>query len=167
MSSMKAKIKIGIGYDAHRFAEEGDSVMLCGVKVPSHRGVIAHSDGDVALHALTDALLGAIGEPDIGKHFPPSDIKWKNADSIVFLKFANDLLKKKGGSINNIDLILICETPKISPHRGKMIDRLAEVLGIPKEDVNVKATTTEGMGFTGRREGIACQASVCISIETK
>ena len=161
---MKTKIKIGIGYDAHKFAEDGDFVMLCGVRVPSHRGVIAHSDGDVALHALTDAMLGAIGEPDIGKHFPPNDMEWKNADLTIFLEFAHDLLKQRGGTINNIDLIIICETPQISPHREKMIKRLAEVLGISEEDVNVKATTTEGMGFTGRKEGISCQASVCVEV---
>jgi 2-C-methyl-D-erythritol 4-phosphate cytidylyltransferase / 2-C-methyl-D-erythritol 2,4-cyclodiphosphate synthase len=161
---MKTKVKIGIGYDAHRFAEDGNFVMLCGVKVASHCGIIAHSDGDVALHALTDALLGAIGESDIGHHFPPSDTKWRNTDSKFFLKFANDLLKKKGGEISNIDLIIICETPKISIHRKNIIKSLAEILEISELDINVKATTTEGMGFTGRKEGIACQASVCVSL---
>jgi len=159
------KIRVGIGYDAHRFTEspDGNKVILCGVEIPCKYSIIAHSDGDVALHALTDAILGSISAGDIGIHFPPSDERWKNADSKQFLKFANQLLLDKGGSINNVDLILICEVPKISPHKDKFIKSIASILGISEEDVSVKATTTEKMGFTGREEGIACQAIVCVS----
>ena len=162
---MVGKVKVGIGYDVHRFTEvDNGMVMLCGIKIPCKYGIIAHSDGDVVLHALTDAILGAISAGDIGIHFPPSDLQWKNADSKQFLRFANKLLLDKGGVINSVDILIICETPKISPHREKFIKSIASILEIPEEDVSVKATTTEKMGFTGREEGIACQAAVCIVI---
>jgi 2-C-methyl-D-erythritol 4-phosphate cytidylyltransferase/2-C-methyl-D-erythritol 2,4-cyclodiphosphate synthase len=165
---MKGKVRIGIGFDAHKFSKESDgneqSIMLCGVKVPCKFGIIAHSDGDLALHALTDAILGSISAGDIGEHFPPSDQKWKNANSDQFAKFAHQLLRDKGGVINNIDITIICETPKISLYKTQFIKKLAEILEILEEDISVKATTTEKMGFTGREEGIACQAAVCVSL---
>lgn len=163
---MGSKIKVGMGYDAHRFSDNGSQsgIVLCGVNVPCKYSIIAHSDGDLALHALTDAILGAISAGDIGMHFPPSDPQWKNAKSDQFVKFAINLVREKGGMINNVDITLICETPKISPHKESLIKSLAQILEISEEDVSVKATTTEKMGFTGREEGIACQAIVCISI---
>jgi len=163
---MRSKIKIGMGFDAHRFSDNGNQsgIVLCGVRIPCKYSIIAHSDGDLALHALTDAMLGAISAGDIGMHFPPSDPKWKNTQSAQFVKFAINLVKEKGGVINNVDITIICETPKISTHRDAFIKSLAQILEIPEEDVSVKATTTERMGFTGREEGIACQAVVCISI---
>lgn len=163
---MRNKTKIGMGYDAHKFSDTGSqsTIVLCGVTIPCKYSIIAHSDGDLALHALTDAILGAISAGDIGIHFPPSDPKWKNANSDQFVKFAINLVREKGGVINNVDITIICETPKISPHRDSFVKSLAQILEIPEEDVSVKATTTEKMGFTGREEGIACQAVVCISI---
>lgn len=159
--------RVGIGFDAHRFSapKDGASIMLCGVSVPCEFEIIAHSDGDVALHALTDALLGAIGEGDIGIHFPPSDVRWKNASSDQFVTFALEKILAKGGIINNIDLTIIAETPQIAPHRARLTLRLAEILRISEDAINVKATTTEGMGFTGRKEGIACQAIASTSIK--
>lgn len=160
------KHRVGIGFDAHRFIDPKDpinnSIMLCGYSVPSKYSVIAHSDGDVALHALTDALLGAISAGDIGIHFPPTDQKFKDSASKDFVIFAHNLIKQKGGSINNIDITIISETPKISPYREKLVKSLSEILDISTEDISVKATTTEKMGFTGREEGIACQAIVSI-----
>ncbi len=149
--------RIGQGFDAHRFGP-GDAVILCGVRIPHDQGLIGHSDADAGLHALTDALLGAIGEGDIGDHFPPDDPKWKGADSTVFLRHAAGLVAAKGGRIVNVDVTLICERPKIKPHREAMRARLAELLDLPLDRVSVKATTTEEMGFTGRREGLAAQA---------
>jgi 2-C-methyl-D-erythritol 4-phosphate cytidylyltransferase/2-C-methyl-D-erythritol 2,4-cyclodiphosphate synthase len=148
---------IGQGFDAHRFGP-GDAVILCGVRIPHDQGLVGHSDADAGLHALTDALLGAIGEGDIGDHFPPTDPKWRGVDSAVFLKHAADLVAARGGRIVNVDLTLICEGPKIKPHREAMRARLAELLDLPLARVSVKATTTEEMGFTGRREGLAAQA---------
>ena len=161
------KVRIGSGFDVHKFAEkkEGAEIALCGVKVPCDFPVIAHSDGDVALHALTDAVLGAISEGDIGVHFPPSNQDFKGMDSESFVKFACRKLKEKGGSINNVDITIISEAPKISPYREKFISRLSEMMGIPESDVSVKATTTERLGFAGRREGIACHAIVCVEID--
>lgn len=166
---MKSKVKIGIGFDAHKFSKVPDdkdcNIILCGVTVPSKFSIEAHSDGDLVLHALTDAILGSISAGDIGMHFPPSDQKWKNSNSTQFVQFANKLLHNKGGNINNVDITIICETPKISLHRDKFIKSIANILDVPEEDVSVKATTTEKMGFTGREEGIACQVAVCVSIE--
>ena len=155
--------RIGQGFDAHRFGP-GDHVWLCGVRIPHDHTLIGHSDADAGLHALTDALLGAIGEGDIGDHFPPSDPKWKGADSGVFLRHAADLVRARGGRITNIDVTLICERPKVKPHRDAMRVRLAELLGLPLDRVSVKATTTEAMGFTGREEGLAAQAVAAVEI---
>lgn len=163
---MKKEIyKIGMGFDAHRFELSMDPdnfIMLCGVKVPCEYSIIAHSDGDVALHALTDALLGTIAAGDIGMHFPPSDIRWKNANSTHFVRHACDLIEAKGGQINNVDLTIIGQTPRISSYRLQMQDSLARMLKTSLDNINIKATTTEEMGFTGRKEGIAAQAVASI-----
>lgn len=147
----------GMGFDAHRFGP-GDTVWLCGVEIAHSHGLIGHSDADAGLHALTDAILGAIGEGDIGDHFPPTDPKWRGAASDLFLKHAASLVTGMGGTILNVDVTLICERPKIKPHRAAMRERVAAILDLPLDRVSVKATTTEGMGFTGREEGIAAQA---------
>lgn len=149
--------RTGTGFDVHRFGA-GDHVWLCGVKIPHAAGLEGHSDADVGLHALTDALLGAIGAGDIGKHFPPSDPRWKGASSDRFLAHAAGLARSAGATISNADVTLICEAPKISPHTEAMRARIAAILDIDVSRVSVKATTTEGLGFTGRREGIAAQA---------
>jgi len=151
------QIRVGQGFDAHRWGE-GDGVWLCGVEIAHNRALIGHSDADAGLHALTDALLGAAGLGDIGDHFPPTDPQWKGASSDRFLKHAVDLIRQKGGEIVNVDVTLICERPKIKPHREAMRARVAEILGIDLDRVSVKATTTEKMGFTGREEGLAAQA---------
>ena len=150
-------IRTGMGFDVHRFAP-GDGVMLCGVKVPHSHRLEGHSDADVALHALTDAILGAIAAGDIGSHFPPSEPKWRGVDSTVFLRHAADLVRQRGGVLGHVDVTIICERPKVGPHRAAMAARLAEVLEIEPGRVSVKATTTEKLGFTGREEGIAAQA---------
>lgn len=154
-------LRTGTGFDVHPFAE-GDHVMLCGVPVPHDHGLAGHSDSDVGLHALTDALLGTIGDGDIGAHFPPSDPQWRGADSAVFLAHAAQLVAKRGGRIRHVDLTLICEAPKVGPHRETMRARLADILEIAIGRVSVKATTTDGLGFLGRREGIAAQAAVTV-----
>jgi 2-C-methyl-D-erythritol 4-phosphate cytidylyltransferase/2-C-methyl-D-erythritol 2,4-cyclodiphosphate synthase len=151
----------GSGYDVHRFAP-GDHVWLCGVKVPHSQSLLGHSDADVGLHALTDAILGALGDGDIGTHFPPSDPQWKGAPSDRFLAHAAGLVAKAGGRILHCDITLICEAPKVGPHRPAMLQRLAEILVDHAPRLSVKATTTEGLGFTGRREGIAAQAIATI-----
>lgn len=156
-------VRTGQGYDAHRFGP-GDAVWLCGVKVAHDRSLIGHSDADAGLHALTDAILGAIGEGDIGDHFPPSDASWKGAPSDLFLRHAAELVSGKGGRILNVDVTLICEQPKIKPHRQAMRERVADILGLPVDRVAVKATTTEGMGFTGRGEGLAAQAIATVEM---
>jgi 2-C-methyl-D-erythritol 4-phosphate cytidylyltransferase/2-C-methyl-D-erythritol 2,4-cyclodiphosphate synthase len=152
----------GGGFDAHAF-EAGDHVMLCGVRVPHGAGLAGHSDADVALHALTDAVLGAIGAGDIGAHFPPSDQQWRGAASHVFLARAAELVREKGGRIVNVDVTIICERPKIGPHREAMRRRIAGILGLAAERVNVKATTTEKLGFAGRGEGIAAMAQAAVA----
>ncbi len=149
--------RTGTGFDVHRFGA-GDHVWLCGVKIPHDKGVIAHSDGDVALHALTDALLGTISAGDIGLHFPPSDDRWKNAASREFLVHGAQLVRSQRGIIQHLDITLICERPKITPHREAMRATIADILLIDISRVSVKATTSEGLGFTGRGEGIAAQA---------
>jgi 2-C-methyl-D-erythritol 4-phosphate cytidylyltransferase/2-C-methyl-D-erythritol 2,4-cyclodiphosphate synthase len=154
-------VRCGTGFDVHAF-EDGDHVTLCGVKVPHSQGFKAHSDGDAGLHALTDALLGTIGAGDIGDHFPPSDPQWRGADSTIFLKHAVKLVMERGGKVTNADITLICERPKIGPHREAMCLRMAELLGVERERVSVKATTSEGLGFTGRREGIAAMATATV-----
>ncbi len=150
-------IRTGQGFDVHAFGP-GDHVWLCGVKVAHERGLIGHSDADVGLHALTDAILGALGAGDIGQHFPPSDPKWRGAPSHLFLSHAGALVASAGGRIGHLDVTLICERPKIGPHRDAMVARIAEILRLERGRVSVKATTTEGLGFTGRGEGIAAQA---------
>jgi 2-C-methyl-D-erythritol 4-phosphate cytidylyltransferase/2-C-methyl-D-erythritol 2,4-cyclodiphosphate synthase len=157
------EIRIGQGYDVHGFGP-GDAVMLCGVKVAHEKGLVGHSDADVGLHAATDALLGAIGDGDIGMHFPPSDPKWKGASSDKFLRHAGELVAARGGEIVNLDVTLVCESPRVGPHRAAMVARIAEILGVAPARVSVKATTTEGLGFTGRREGIAAQAVASVRL---
>lgn len=151
----------GTGFDVHRFCE-GDHVWLCGLQVPHTRGLEGHSDADVGLHALTDALLGAIADGDIGQHFPPSDPKWKGAASHLFLRDAARRVRERGGRIQNVDVTLLCEAPRVGPHRDAMRASIADILAIDIGRVGVKATTTEGLGFTGRREGIAAMASATV-----
>lgn len=153
--------RTGSGYDVHAFTE-GDGVWLNGVYVPHSRGLLGHSDADVAMHALTDALLGAIAAGDIGHHFPPSDNRWKGAPSHLFLAHAGRLITGLGGRIVNVDVTIVCERPKIGPHRPAMQAKLAEILGIDEGRISVKATTTEELGFTGRQEGIAAQATATV-----
>lgn len=156
-------VRVGQGFDAHRFGP-GDGVWLCGVLIPHDHSLIGHSDADAGLHAVTDALLGAIGEGDIGDHFPPSDPQWRAAPSSLFLEHAVRLVAERRGRIVNVDLTLICERPKIKPYRAAMRRRLAEILGVDEHCVSVKATTTEAMGFTGREEGLAAQAVTSVEI---
>ncbi len=156
-------IRIGQGFDAHRWGD-GDSVWLCGVEIANNQTLIGHSDADAGLHALTDALLGAVGLGDIGDHFPPTDPQWKGASSDRFLAHAVKLITERGGDIVNVDVTLICERPKIKPHREAMRQRVADILGIAVDRVSVKATTTEGMGFTGRQEGLAAQAVCSVAL---
>lgn len=153
--------RTGMGFDVHRFSE-GDFVTLCGVEIPHGFGLLGHSDADVAWHALTDALMGAIGAGDIGTHFPPSDPAWKGAPSSLFLARAGELIREAGGRIINADVTIICEAPKIGPHRSAMISKSAEVLKIEPSRLSIKATTTEKLGFAGRGEGIAAQAVVSV-----
>lgn len=155
--------RTGTGYDVHKL-EEGDGVILCGIRIPYHQKLAGHSDADVALHALTDALLGAIGAGDIGHHFPPSDPKWKGAPSDRFLAHAATLVRALGGRIVNADLTVVCEAPKVGPHRPAMIARVADILDLPAGRISVKATTSERLGFTGRQEGIAALASVTVAL---
>lgn len=154
-------IRVGNGFDVHRFGP-GDQVWLCGVSVPHGRGLQGHSDADVGLHTVTDAIYGALAEGDIGTHFPPSDPQWKGAESHIFLTHAVDLAAERGFAISNTDLTLICEAPKIGPHAARMRERLAEILRIDVGRVSVKATTTERLGFAGREEGIAALATVTL-----
>ena len=164
--NMHADIRTGNGYDVHAF-EAGDGVILCGLKIPFHKKLKGHSDADVALHALTDALLGTIGAGDIGTHFPPSDPQWKNAASDQFLEKAISLISDRGGIINNVDITLICEAPKIGPHRIEMQNRLAKLCDLEISRVSVKATTNEKLGFLGREEGIAAIATATVSFGTR
>ena len=153
--------RFGTGYDVHAL-EPGDGVTLCGVKISHTQSLVGHSDADVAWHALTDAILGGAALGDIGDHFPPTDPQWKGAPSDLFLKHAVDIVRDAGWALTSCDLTLICEAPKIKPHRDAMRQRTAEVTGLPISAVSVKATTTEGLGFTGRKEGIAAQASAVL-----
>ena len=152
------EIRTGTGFDVHKFGDCSGPVMLAGVNIPHDRGLAAHSDGDVGLHALCDAIFGALADGDIGSHFPPSEARWKDADSGQFLAYAAERCAVRGANILNLDLTLICEKPKIGPHRDAMRKRIAALAGISKDRVAVKATTSEGLGFTGRGEGIAAQA---------
>ena len=152
-----SRVRVGNGYDVHRLVE-GEELWLCGVKLDHNYGLSGHSDADVAIHALVDALLGAIGEGDIGTHFPPSEPRWKGAGSDIFLRHAAALVAQAGYQIGNVDVTIICEAPRIGPHRNAMRARISEIIGVDIAAVSVKATTTEGLGSTGRQEGIAAQA---------
>lgn len=163
LASLLGDIRTGTGYDVHAFGE-GDHLMLCGVRVPHTKGFLAHSDGDVGLHALVDAILGALADGDIGSHFPPSDAKWKGASSDQFLKYAIERVTARGGRIANLEVTMICERPKIGPLRDVMRARIAEISGVDVSRVAVKATTSERLGFTGREEGIAATASATIRL---
>jgi 2-C-methyl-D-erythritol 4-phosphate cytidylyltransferase/2-C-methyl-D-erythritol 2,4-cyclodiphosphate synthase len=154
-------ICVGNGVDAHRFGD-GDFVTLCGVRIAHNKGLVGHSDADAGWHALVDAILGALGQGDIGAHFPPSDPQWKGADSERFLRHARQLADTAGARIVHVDVTLLCERPKIGPHRDAMRQRTADVLGLPLDRVSVKATTTERMGFLGREEGLAAQATATL-----
>jgi 2-C-methyl-D-erythritol 4-phosphate cytidylyltransferase/2-C-methyl-D-erythritol 2,4-cyclodiphosphate synthase len=156
-------VRTASGYDVHKFTD-GDHIMLCGLKVPHDHGLEGHSDADVGLHAITDALLGCIGEGDIGQHFPPTDERWRGAASWKFLDHAAALVRGKGGVIAHVDVTIICERPKVGPYRDAMKAKIAEILAIDPSRVSVKATTTEGLGFTGRREGIAAQAIATVKL---
>jgi 2-C-methyl-D-erythritol 2,4-cyclodiphosphate synthase len=158
---MSADMRVGTGIDVHAFGP-GQHVMLGGVLVPHDRGVIAHSDGDVVLHALCDALLGAAGLGDIGMHFPDSDPRWRGASSATFVSATVGRLRERGFRVVNADVTVLAQLPRIGPHREAMRARIAELLDLSPADVNVKATTTEGLGFTGRLEGLAAQATVLI-----
>ena len=151
-------LRIGLGYDVHAFGD-GDHLMLGGVRVPHDRGVLAHSDGDVVLHALCDAMLGALALGDIGRHFPPSDPRWKDADSRTFVRHCVGLLRERGWKLGNADITVVCERPKVGPHADAMRRLIAQDAGVEVEAVSVKATTSETLGFTGRGEGIAAQAA--------
>ena len=153
-------MRVGSGFDIHAFGP-GSHVMLAGVRIPHSRGVVAHSNGDVVLHALCDALLGAAGLGDIGQHFSDKDARWKGAESTQFVRAVMEMLAAKGLKVLNADVTVLAEEPKVAPHRDAMLESLAKLLGTTA--VNVKATTTEGLGFTGRREGIAAQAVVLLS----
>lgn len=163
LAAQLGDIRTGTGYDVHAFGE-GDHVMICGVRVPHTRGFLAHSDGDVGLHALVDAILGTLADGDIGSHFPPSDPKWKGASSDRFLKYAVERVTARGGRIANLEVTLICERPKIGPLRDTMRARIAEISGVAISRIAVKATTSERLGFTGREEGIAATASATIRL---
>lgn len=153
----------GQGFDVHRL-EPADSMWLCGIEIEAGLGLVGHSDADAGLHALTDAILGAAGRGDIGQHFPPSDPQWKGASSDRFVQHAICLLEAAGGELVNADITLIAERPKIGPHRAAMRNRVAALTGLAVERVNIKATTTERLGFTGRGEGLAAQAIVSARI---
>ncbi len=154
-------IRLGNGFDVHAFMP-GDHVWLCGVKIPHDKALLGHSDADVGMHALTDAIYGALAQGDIGRHFPPSDPQWKGAESHVFLRHAAGLARQMGYAISNVDVTLICERPKVGPHAGAMMQALAGIIGIAADRVSVKATTSERLGFTGREEGIAAIATATL-----
>ena len=154
-------IRLGNGYDVHAF-ETGDHVILCGIRIPHTAKLKGHSDADVAMHAITDAIYGALAQGDIGRHFPPSDPQWKGAASDIFLKHAGDLARDLGFTISNIDCTIICELPKIGPHANAMQDELARILDMDATRISVKATTSEELGFTGRKEGIAAIATAAL-----
>ncbi len=160
---LSRQMRVGTGFDVHRWGP-GEAVWLCGVEIPHDQALIGHSDADAGLHALTDAILGAMGDGDIGDHFPPTDPKWKGAASDLFLIHAVERLTARSGRLINVDVTLICERPKVKPHRQAMRERLAEILSLPIDAVSVKATTTEALGFTGRGEGLAAQAVATIEL---
>ena len=154
--------RIGTGFDAHAFSKER-KLVLGGVEIQDCPGLVGHSDADVLSHAVADAILGAIGEGDLGKHFPPNDPKYKDASSLAILSQVARMMADKGYHIENIDCTVVCEEPRISPHSSTMEEKIADALGISSDAVNVKGTSTEGLGFTGRKEGIAAIASACLS----
>jgi 2-C-methyl-D-erythritol 4-phosphate cytidylyltransferase/2-C-methyl-D-erythritol 2,4-cyclodiphosphate synthase len=156
-------VRVGSGFDVHRFGP-GDHVMLCGLALPHERGLVGLSDADVALHALTDALLSALAEGDIGSHFPPGEERWQDADSATFVRFAMARLAARGGRLAHVDLTIVCQQPKIAPQREAMRARLAELLELEPGRIAVKGTTSEGLGFTGRGEGIAVQATATVRL---
>ena len=155
--------RFGNGFDVHKFGN-GDFILLCGVKIPFSRRLIGHSDADVGLHSVTDAILGAMGKGDIGTHFPPTDSKWKNKDSTFFLKHAEKIMKSECYSISNLDVTFICESPRINQYSDKMKIKLCSILELNHSQVSIKATTTEGLGFTGRKEGIACLTTIGLKL---
>ena len=155
------RVRLGNGYDVHKFGA-GDHVVLCGVKVPHDHGLVGHSDADVGMHAITDAIYGALAAGDIGRHFPPSDPQWKGAASEIFLKHAVQMARDAGFVISNVDCTMVCEYPKIGPHANAMRAALADIMDLPVEDISVKATTSEKLGFTGRGEGIAALATAAL-----
>jgi 2-C-methyl-D-erythritol 4-phosphate cytidylyltransferase/2-C-methyl-D-erythritol 2,4-cyclodiphosphate synthase len=163
LAARQGDIRVGEGFDVHPFGP-GDHVMICGVAIPHEVAPVGHSDADVGLHALTDAVLGAIGAGDIGMHFPPSDPRWRGASSDRFLAYAAALVRERGGTIASVDVTVICERPKIAPHRDRMIQQVAAILEISADRVSVKATTTERLGFLGRGEGIAAQAVATVRL---
>jgi 2-C-methyl-D-erythritol 4-phosphate cytidylyltransferase/2-C-methyl-D-erythritol 2,4-cyclodiphosphate synthase len=161
--SAPLETRVGQGIDVHAFGP-GSSIMMCGIEIPHEQGLVGHSDADVGLHALTDAILGALGDGDIGQHFSPNDPRWRGADSAVYLAHAASLVKARGGVIRHLDVTLICEAPKVGPHRAAMRARIAQILDLAIDRVSVKATTTERLGFTGRREGIAAEAIATLAL---
>jgi 2-C-methyl-D-erythritol 4-phosphate cytidylyltransferase/2-C-methyl-D-erythritol 2,4-cyclodiphosphate synthase len=163
LNTLLTETRTGQGFDVHKFGP-GDGVWLCGVKVPHTHGLEGHSDADVALHAATDAILGAVGDGDIGQHFPPSDPSYRGVSSDRFIKHAYDRMRVRGGTLLHLDITIICERPKVGPHRTKLVARVAEILGVEPGRISVKATTTEGLGFTGRQEGIAAQAVATVRL---
>lgn len=154
-------IRLGNGYDVHAFTT-GNRVILCGVEIPHTASLLGHSDADVGMHAITDAIYGALAQGDIGRHFPPSDPQWKGAASDIFLRHAGELSRTMGFSLSNVDCTLVCERPKIGPHAAQMQQRIAEILEIETDRVSIKATTSERLGFTGREEGIAALATAAL-----
>jgi len=163
LAARRGDVRVGQGYDVHPFAP-GDHLWICGIRIPHGMSLAGHSDADVGLHALTDAVLGAIGASDIGMHFPPGDPRWRGAASDQFLSHAADLVRARDGVVAAVDVTIVCEQPKIGPHRAAMIERVAAILGIAPGRVSVKATTTEKLGFTGRAEGIAAQAVATVRL---
>jgi 2-C-methyl-D-erythritol 4-phosphate cytidylyltransferase/2-C-methyl-D-erythritol 2,4-cyclodiphosphate synthase len=163
LAARQGDVRVGQGFDVHPFAP-GDHLWVCGIRVAHGMSLAGHSDADVGLHALTDAVLGAIGAGDIGMHFPPSDPRWRGAASHQFLSHAADLVRARGGTVAAVDVTVICERPKIAPHRAAMVERIAAILGIRPDRVSVKATTTEKLGFTGRAEGMAAQAVATVRL---
>ena len=162
MGKTSMDIRTGLGYDVHRLIP-GNAITLCGVKIPHEFRLEGHSDADVGLHALVDAILGALADGDIGSHFPPSNPQWRGKDSAHFVQHAAELVKARKAVIQNVDVTLICEAPRVGPHRTAMVARVAELLNLPPDRVSIKATTTERLGFTGRGEGIAAQAIATLS----
>ena len=163
LAARQGDVRVGQGFDVHPFVP-GDYLWICGVRVPHDMSLAGHSDADVGLHALTDAVLGAIGAGDIGMHFPPSEPRWRGAPSDQFLSHTADLVRARGGAVAAVDVTIICERPKVAPHRAAMVERIAAIMGITPDRVSVKATTTEKLGFTGRAEGIAAQAVATVRL---